>query len=79
MVKFRSFLEIRKNFKRLKYEHEARDPDFSVCNYFREKFKFRGFMNAFMIFAKYIIVHKIVKFIYFAKQIIYLKFPGQVL
>ena len=30
---------------------------FRICNYFHQIFKFRDFMNALMIFAKYIIVH----------------------
>ena len=36
-------------------------------------------MNTFMILAKYIIVHKIAKFKYFAKQIVNWKSPGQML
>ena len=52
---------------------------FGICNYFCEIFKLRNFVNAFMIFAKYIIAHKIARFKYFVKEIIYLKFPGHLL
>ena len=50
-----------------------------VCDYFHDKFKFHNFINAFMIFGKCIIVHKIVKFKYFVNEIIYLKSPGHLL
>ena len=51
--------------------------NFELCNYF---FKFRYFVNAFMtFFAKYIIVHRMAKFKYSTKQIIYLKSSGQLL
>ena len=50
-----------------------------MFNYFRKIFKFRCFMNNFMIFARYIKIVKIMRFKYFGKQVIYLKSPGQVL
>ena len=52
---------------------------FQIYNLFREKFKFRGFTKAFTNFAKYIIAFIFAKFIYFAKQIIYLESPDHVL
>ena len=52
---------------------------FLTCNYFREIFKFVDFMNALMIFAKYIIVHKMAKLNYFAKVILYSKSSDQML
>ena len=39
-----------------------------VCYCFREIFEFCDFMNSFMIFAKYITVHKIDKLEYLAKE-----------
>ena len=70
--KFRPFSAVGKNVTLLKYGYiiynfEARDPEISnIGNYFREIY-FCG------------IVHKIARFKYFAKQMIYLKFPCQVL
>ena len=46
---------------------------FRICNYFCELFKFHNFMKVLMIFAKYIIDHKIAKFKYFAKVLTYSK------
>ena len=46
---------------------------FQICKCFRGIGKFCDFMNVFMIFAKYTFIHKI------AKQIMYLKSPGQLL
>ena len=52
---------------------------FRICNYLCKIFRFSDFISAFMIFMKYLIVRKIAKFIYIAKQVICLKSPGQVI
>ena len=50
---------VRKKFKLLKYEHivysfEARNLEIWICNYFREIFKFRDFMNTLQnLFSSY--------------------------
>ena len=66
-----------KNFKLIKYEHiiyhfEVRGLEIRIYNYFREnmsKNRFREFLS----------VHKIAKFEYFPKVIIYAKSPDHVL
>ena len=50
---------------------------FLTCYYFREILKSRDFINAFVIFAKYINFHKMAKFKYFAKQMAYSTSPGR--
>ena len=50
---------------------------FLTCYYFREMLKSRDFINAFVIFAKYINFHKMAKFKYFAKKMAYSKSPGR--
>ena len=49
---------------------------FLTCYYFREIVKSGDFINASVIFAKYINFHKMAKFKYFAKEMAYLKSPG---
>ena len=41
---------------------------FRICNYFRETFRFRDFMNTLRNFAKPVFTHIFAKFKYFAKQ-----------
>ena len=50
---------------------------FLTCYYFLEILKSRDFINAFVIFAKYINSHKMAKFKYFAKQMAHSKSPGR--
>ena len=52
---------------------------FRICNYFREIFKFRDFMNTLRNFAKSVFAHIFAKFEYFAKVILYSKSPDHVL
>ena len=52
---------------------------FRICNYFREIFKFRDFMNTLINFAKSVFAHIFAKFIYFAKQFISTESPDHVL
>ena len=77
-------MAVRKNVKLLKYEHiiyhfKGRGLEISKCNYFREIFKFRDFMNTLRNFAKSVCAHIFAKFEYFAKLIIYSKSPDHVL
>ena len=52
---------------------------FRICNYFREIFKFRENMSKNRFREISLSVHKIAKFEYFAKVIIYSKSPDHVL
>ena len=52
---------------------------FRICNYFREVFKFRDFMNTLRNFAKSVFAHIFAKFKYFAKQFILRESPDHVL
>ena len=52
---------------------------FRICNYFREMFKFRNFMDTLRNFAKSIFARIFVKFKYLAKQFISTESPGHVL
>ena len=52
---------------------------FRICNYFREIFKFRENMSKNRFREIFLGVHKIAKFEYFAKVIIYSKSPDHVL
>ena len=52
---------------------------FRICNYFREIFKFRDFMNTLKNFAKSVFAHIFAKFKYLAKQFILTKSPDHVL
>ena len=52
---------------------------FRICNYFREIFKFRENMSKNRFREISLSVHKIAKFKYFTKVIIYSKSPDHVL
>ena len=75
MLRFRPFLEVRKNFKLLEYEHIILKHviwRFQIYNLFREIFTFREDKsnNVFCEILK--CFRKTAKFKFFAKQIIYL-------
>ena len=64
-----------KKFKLFKYEHIIDSLKhviwrFRICNYFREMFKFREFMNTLRNFAKSVFARIFAKFKYLAKQFI---------
>ena len=50
-----------------------------ICNYFREIFRFRDFMNILRNFEKKVFAHISAKFQYFAKQFILTETPDHVL
>ena len=50
-----------------------------ICNYFREMFEFRDFMNTFKNFAKSVFSFIIAKFRYLAKHFILMESPDHVL
>ena len=52
---------------------------FRICNYFREMFKFRDFMNTLRNFAKSAFARIFAKFKYLAKQFILTESPDQLL
>ena len=52
---------------------------FLICNYFREIFKFRDFMNTVRNFAKSVFARIFAKFKYLAKQLILTESPDHVL
>ena len=52
---------------------------FRICNYFREIFRFRDFMNTLRNFAKSNFAHIFAKLKYFAKQFILAESPDDVL
>ena len=70
------FLKFENISNSVKYEHIIHDFEtliwrFRIRDYFREIFKFRDSMSAFLIFAKYSVFQKVEKLLnYFAKQII---------
>ena len=69
-------MAVRKNFKLLEYEHIKYEHiyiilalkhiiwRFRICNYFREMFKFRNFMNTLRNFAKSVFACIFAKFTY---------------
>ena len=77
--------DVRKNFKLENHEHilyiilKHVVWRFRIYNYFREIFKFRENMSKNRFREISLSVHKIVKFEYFAKVIIYSKSPDHVL
>ena len=78
-------MDVRKNFKLKSYEHiiyhfKARGLEIpNIYNYFREIFKFRENMSKNKFREISLSVHKIAKFEYLAKVIIYSKSPDHVL
>ena len=75
-----------KNFKPLKYVYiyiyialKYVIWRFRTCNYFREIFRFRNFMNTLRNFAKSVFAHIFAKFKYFAKRFILRESPDHVL
>ena len=78
-------MAVGKNFKLLKYVNmhillfKHLIWRFLLCNYFREKYKFRDFMNTLRNFAKSVFVRIFAKFKYLAKQFILTESPDHVL
>ena len=52
---------------------------YQICNYFREMFKFRDFMNTLRNFVKSVFARIFAKFKYLAKQFILTESPDDVL
>ena len=52
---------------------------FQICNYFREIFKFRGFINFLRNLAKYVFAHIFAKCKYIEKQFILTESPDHAL
>ena len=52
---------------------------FCICNYFREMFKFRDFMNTLRNFAKFVFARIFAKFKYLTKKFILTESPDHVL
>ena len=73
----------RKNFKLFKSEHIIYNFElivwrFRICNYFREMFKFRDFMDTLRNLAKSVFACIFSKFTYVAKQFILTESPDHV-
>ena len=73
MLRNGSRIVVRKHSKLLKYERiiysfEARDLEIRICNYLREIFRYRDFMNTLRDFVKSVFAHIFAKFKYFAKK-----------
>ena len=80
MVKFKPFFEVRKTFKLCQgYFEESVIGIFSKWNYFRKIFRFRDFMNAFMIFENILQPIESQNLNSSKKQVIYLRFQGSLL